>query len=906
MTPRLRRILRWVLLMFGLMVIDSLYLLGVRFLDWLESGGSDTLLSVWAFLLHVVLGLLLVVPVIVYGIGHMRRARRSPNHNARRVGYVLFLASLVLLLSGVLLLRIDGLPQLFDSSDQHDLVWWIHVLVPLVVIWLFVAHRMVGPQLDWARGARWAGVTMVSLVALFVVHESTQVRSSGTLHPFESNLTNAALLGGDSISITSLTSTDGCVECHPDVHASWSSSAHRFSSFDNPVYAATVRETRKVDPQLSTFCASCHDPVLLASGSLGDSRLDDPTIDPHSIPGATAGVNCLVCHSIAQAGPAGNGSWVMQEPVRYPFHDSSWKPLRWLNRQLIRSRPALHRKVMNHEGVTDSAVMCGTCHKAWIPESLNDYRWLAGQNHYDSWRSSGISGHGLDSWRWPQTPETDCNGCHMPLQASTGMAARDRDGSGILKVHDHLFAGGNTGLMHLLDLPNCSSLLEDYEQVLESSMRVDIVGLREGGTIDGTFIGPIRPTIPSLSPGGSYLLEIVSRNTGTGHAFTQGTSDSNEIWLEVQVFEGDRLLASSGLIDEEGVVDPWAYRLNSFTIDAEGYRVENRMPETIFTKVYDHQVAPGSARATHYQMDIPSELEGPIRIDVKLRYRKFDHALMEFVYGPSEATKKVNSLPAVVVATDSVVLPLEGGSDPIEVQHSEVPEWERLYDYGIGLASEGKKGPLRQSAEVFELVEARGRLEGAFGLAKVNRMQGRLEEAVEALDRAARPGSTVAPWGVTYLSGLLDLDRGLIEESRSRFNVLAFTQGEAFPAATERGFDFHGSDALLLNLASVELRAGAMDDQRSCERALELVDEVLTRDPESARAFWLRAQALDCLNRSSEADQARTAHERYRGDEQAAEEAVRKARTRYPWADHAAEPIAIYRLESPDQGKTDS
>ncbi|MEE2680946.1 MAG: multiheme c-type cytochrome [Planctomycetota bacterium] len=900
-TPRLRRILRWVLLGFGLMVIDSLYLLGVRFLDWLESGGSDTLLSIWAFLLHVILGLILVIPVIVYGIGHMRRARRSPNRNARRVGYVLFLAALVLLVSGVLLLRIDGLPALFASAEQHDIVWWIHVLVPLVVIWLFIAHRMVGPRLDWARGARWAGGTIVSLVALFVIHESAQIRGSGTVIPFDGPLTNAALLGHDSIPVSALTSIEGCVECHPDAHSSWSSSAHRFSSFDNPVYAATVRETRKVDPQLSTFCASCHDPVLLASGSLDDVRLDDPSVDPHSIPGATAGVNCLVCHSITQAGPAGNGSWVMQEPVRYPFHDSSWSPLQWLNRQLIRSRPALHRTAMTHEGVTDSAVMCGSCHKAWIPESLNQYRWLAGQNHYDSWRSSGVSGHGLDSWRWPESPETDCNGCHMPLRPSTGVAARDRDGSGVPTVHDHLFAAGNTGLMHLLDLPDCSSLLAEYEQVLQSSMRVDIVGLREGGVIDGAFIGPIRPDLPRLSPGSPYLLEVVSRNTGTGHAFTQGTSDSNEIWLEIEVFDGERLIAASGLIDASGVVDPWAYRLNSFTIDSEGYRVENRMPETIFTKVYDHQVAPGSARTTHYLLEVPDGIEGPLRVDARLRYRKFDHALMEFVYGPSEASARVNSLPAVVVASDSVALPIQGGATSLDRQTSEFPTWERLYDYGIGLAAEGKKGPLRQSAEAFEMVEALGRLEGAFGLAKVNRMQGRLDQAVEALDRAAGSGSTVAPWGVTYLSGLLDLDRGLLDESRERFASLAFSQAESFPSATERGFDFHGSDALLLHLASVELRSSGSEDTQSAQRVLELVDAVLKRDPQSARAFWLRAQALDSLGRTEEAAQARRAHERYRGDEQAAEEAVRKARTRYPWADHAAEPIAIYRLEPQDR-----
>ncbi|MAJ47776.1 MAG: hypothetical protein CBC35_11005 [Planctomycetes bacterium TMED75] len=898
-TPRLRRILRWVFLGFGLMVIDSLYLLGVRLLDWVDAGGAETLLSIWAFLLHVILGLVLVVPVVLYGIGHMRRARRSPNRNARRVGYVLFFTALILLLSGILLLRIDGLPRLLDSGDRHDLVWWIHVLAPLVVVWLFIAHRMVGPHLDWSKGRRWAGVTVLSLLGLFLLHGATGSGGGGAVKQFDPNLSNAALAGGEFISVHSMTSIESCVECHPDVHSSWGSSAHRFSSFDNPVYAATVRETRKVDPQLSTFCASCHDPVLLVSDSLGDPRLDDATHDPYQIPGATAGVNCLVCHSITDAGPAGNGSWVMQEPVRYPFHDSDWKPLRWLNRQLIRSRPALHRTAMNHEGVTDSAVMCGSCHKAWIPESLNEYRWLAGQNHYDSWRSSGISGHGLNSWRWPDQPETDCNGCHMPLQPSGGMAARDRDGSGVPTVHDHLFASGNTALMHLLDLPDCTSLLKDYERVLESSMRVDIIGLREGATVDGRFIGPIRPELPRLIPGDDYLLEIVSRNTGTGHAFTQGTADSNEIWLELSVFMGDRLIGTSGSIDDDGVVDPWAYRLNAFMVDAEGNRVENRMPERIFTNVYNHQVPPGAARATHYRLEVPPEASGPLRIEVKLRYRKFDRQLMDFVYGVDQGRARVASLPAVVVASDSVVLPV--GDHPASAADSsrDFPTWERLYDYGIGLAIEGKKGPLRQSAEIFERVESLGRSEGAFGLAKVNRMQGLLDEAVAALERAARPGSTVAPWGVTYLSGLLDLDRGLIPEARTRLETLAFQQAEQFPAATQRGFDFHGSDALLLDLAGIELRSGGVDASGFCERALELVDEVLARDPESSRAFWLRAQALDCLGQTHEAVQAREAHARYRGDEQAAEEAVRKARARYPWADQAAEPIAIYRLTAP-------
>ena len=97
-------------------------------------------------------------------------------------------------------------------------------------------------------------------------------------------------------------------------------------------------------------------------------------MDPMSIPGATAGVNCLVCHSIVDAEPSGNGSWTIHPPTRYPFHDSSWSGLQWVNRQLIRARPELHARTMLVPGVTDSAEFCGSCHKAWIPEGLNDYR----------------------------------------------------------------------------------------------------------------------------------------------------------------------------------------------------------------------------------------------------------------------------------------------------------------------------------------------------------------------------------------------------------------------------------------------------------------------------------------------------------------------------------------------------
>ncbi|MDZ7749293.1 MAG: hypothetical protein U5K43_11075 [Halofilum sp. (in: g-proteobacteria)] len=36
-----------------------------------------------------------------------------------------------------------------------------------------------------------------------------------------------------------------------------------------------------------------------------------------------------------------------------------------------------------------------------IPEAVNDYKWIRGQNHYDSFLLSGVSGHGVSSFYYP-------------------------------------------------------------------------------------------------------------------------------------------------------------------------------------------------------------------------------------------------------------------------------------------------------------------------------------------------------------------------------------------------------------------------------------------------------------------------------------------------------------------------
>ena len=86
---------------------------------------------------------------------------------------------------------------------------------------------------------------------------------------------------GQFIPARTLMMDDYCKKCHADIHARWSHSAHRFSSFNNPPYLASVRETRKValerdgNVQASRWCAGCHDPVPFFSGRFDDPKFDD-------------------------------------------------------------------------------------------------------------------------------------------------------------------------------------------------------------------------------------------------------------------------------------------------------------------------------------------------------------------------------------------------------------------------------------------------------------------------------------------------------------------------------------------------------------------------------------------------------------------------------------------------------
>jgi tetratricopeptide (TPR) repeat protein len=667
-------------------------------------------------------------------------------------------------------------------------VWGLHVVTPVAAVLIYVQHRRAGPDIKWSWGISW-GVGVAAFVVVMMVMHSNDPRkwnARGSPEGLEYFFPASSLtVDGNFIPASALMMDDYCLKCHADIYNSHLHSAHKFSSFNNPAYLFSVTETRKrMSPRAARWCAGCHDPVPFFSG-----QFDDPDYDMKNHPTAKAGITCTVCHAMTHVNSrAGNGDYTIEEPIHYPFAYSDNPVLQWLNNQLVKAKPDFHKKTFLKDFHKTEA-FCSTCHKVGVPQPVNHYKeFLRGQDHNTSFWLSGQSGYGARSFYYPPKARANCAECHMPLQPSSDFGSRDFDGSGMRKIHNHLFPGANTGVPALVRYAGYEDVIQTHKKLLQKgadgkspTVRIDLFGLKQvsaGQGVESPLINdlPLRPNLPRIKPGETYLVEVVIRTLNIGHHFTQGTVDSNEVWVELTARAGGRVIAQSGGMDQgqdKGRVDEWSHFINVLMLDRHGNRIDRRNPQDIFTPLYNHQIPPGAAQVAHYRLRVPPDVTEPIELSARVRYRKFDYTYMEKVHGG----KDVPELPIVDLCSDRVVLPITGGKD-VPGQKSLIPAWQRWNDYGIACFLEGgpegkEGGELAQAEAAFskllgpefkDVKDAHGHAH--LNLARVHlayRGQERLNKARQSLIDAAKTG---APWWtVAWFNGVVNLQNGNFDEA---------------------------------------------------------------------------------------------------------------------------------------------
>ena len=173
-------------------------------------------------------------------------------------------------------------PEASDGAGRS--VYWLHVLLPLVAGWLYWLHRLAGPRIKWRVGLAYvggrrrgrAGDGRAALAGSAQVERRRAARRGSST----SSRRWPARPRGNFIPAKTLMMDDYCQKCHADVHAGWSHSVHRFSSFNNPPIwpasgkRARYRSSATATCKASRWCAGCHDPVPFFSGAFDDPKFD--------------------------------------------------------------------------------------------------------------------------------------------------------------------------------------------------------------------------------------------------------------------------------------------------------------------------------------------------------------------------------------------------------------------------------------------------------------------------------------------------------------------------------------------------------------------------------------------------------------------------------------------------------
>src|SRR5204862_953579 len=126
-------------------------------------------------------------------------------------------------------------------------------------------------------------------------------------------------------------------------------------------------------------------------------------------------------------------------------------------------------------------------------------------------------------------------------------------------------------------------------------------------------------------------------------------------------------------------------------------------------------------------------------------------------------------------------------------------------------------------------------------LARVYFKEGRLEDAVAALQRAARANPPAPRWTVAWLNGLVDKQNGYLDKAITEFRSIL---EDRYPELDKRGFDFSKDYEVIneLGLALYERAKVERDDparrRAFLEDASRRFEDTLKIDSENVTAHY--------------------------------------------------------------------
>ena len=581
--------------------------------------------------------------------------------------------------------------------------------------------------------SRWTAAVFLGLVWAHAASCGNPARSGGKQLIPESPPPSAVLPSDDGElqpSMSRLRGADGlvladvdtCGGCHAEVFAQQQSSSHAYSSFNNPVYRASVDRLRdEVGKPASRMCGGCHDIALLADGAMnGDVAPTDER--------AHAGVTCRVCHGIEAINRSGNGSYALSQramvfptdgdPASVEAHKRAVAPLR-------------------------TADMCGSCHRSFLNDSTgNQDVFLSGQDDLGAWQGSAYNHAGLGRIDDPVAKQ-DCIACHMPKVVAPHGDAAAVDG----KISSHRFAGGHTWLAQMLgDEPQMAA----HREALRGAVTLDWAGITAA---DGTRSFP--PSVAKPTAGETLVAELVVRNTRVGHRFPAGVLDAQDTWIEVELVDDrGRVLSHAGQAHADGHEDLSAHVLRSLVADENGELRFRREVHAFRAPIVNHTIAARDVAAVRYRFQMPAGQDGPFELRARLIHRSRNRMLQTDACDAFRSPRGQAFARRAVQLGDPVLDPCAAQPTTVvatAVTHLDrngtlaVADWRKLYELGLGLLHarqehvQDAREPLERALALVAAdpaAEPRHRAAVLHALGRLAGIEGRADDAGRLFDRA--------------------------------------------------------------------------------------------------------------------------------------------------------------------------
>ena len=603
-------------------------------------------------LAHTLAGLALLLPVCWYLVRHWREYRAYPLTHHKLLGYLAIALLAVCSVSGLVLTWQPVMRTRIDYAWREAHRWSTIGVVAfaaahVALLWLRDRRHAAAPAIR-AFGRVSAALTLVPFLlvggglvllrppALQRAFPPDYERWNPRNALYEHNRSFAPSLArtpdDGPIDTRLLAGSEGCgtAGCHTEIVAEWKPSAHRYAAMDKAFQAIQLTMARQNGPTSTRYCAGCHDPISLFSGTKNISA-DERELT--GLQGYQEGISCLSCHAIRQTDIRGNAQYTIHAPERYigeiEYDETGGAGWRLVRDFLIRAYPRQHVDSLS-KVMFKKPEYCAACHKQFVDEEVNRVGWVQLQNQFDNWRMSRWARERSDPAK-----TVECRECHMPLVASRDPAAGDaadyNRAAGDGRHRSHRFLGANQLMPALLELEGADEHTRLTEAWLQGRLVIpEIAHKWPGADVPAVALDLEAPD--QVAGGGPLVVRCVITSRKVGHDFPTGPLDMIQSWIEIVARdETGRIVFSSGTVDAEGFIEPGSFLFKAEPVDQYGNLIDRHNLWEMVGVRNRRSLFPGFSDTAEFTVEAPPP--GRLTVEARLRYRKIDQFLLNYMRG---------------------------------------------------------------------------------------------------------------------------------------------------------------------------------------------------------------------------------------------------------------------------------